>query len=937
MVDQLNSAQRDQPVELSTPTQNSLEITKPSPSPKSQSLNFPGLARFRKLSLKTKATAIAIAIGTLPVLGIGAIAYSFANNSITREIIGTEETLAITISQRVASYMAERSADLQSLSNLPIFTNAILRDATSQEDKRAVFNRLVETGAYESITLFDTGGNALVQTDRAQIPSQGEQDYFRAALQSNGISISRPIRSSPTGGYSVYITAPVQEAGSGRRTGVIRAVLPIKSLASELQNFNKPGTSFSILDASNQIFLSSEEAKIGRMATSIYSSFSEIQSRRAINSRVVKEKIGNGEQVIKDEQTLLSYVPWTGRDRLPDLSWDVVLSIPTETAFAPQQQLLLTFLLGTGAAVVLTGLLAAWLASRATRPILAATNAVQSLGNGKLDTRLDVTGEDEIGTLGRNINSMAGQLQMLVAQQTESAERSQVLSQIIVKIRRSLSSEEVLTTSVDEIRATLKCDRVVVYEFAPDCLSGTITTESVAHGWVKSLGKIINDPLEAGVVDRYRDGRVWSMDDINQAKLSHCHCEILERLEVKANIVAPILQNKKLIGLICAHQCSAPRAWKAEELDFMGQLATQIGYALDQASLLKQTEEAKKAAEQLSEERQQQKEELQMQLISLLGDVEGAVEGDLTVRADVTAGEIGTVADFFNSIVESLRQIVTQVKEAASQVNVSLSADEHAVRQLSDEATRQADETSRTLNSIQDMLRSIQVVSNSAQQAAFVAREASSTAEAGGIAMELTVQNILGLRDTIGETAKKVKRLGESTQQISKVVSLINQIAMQTNLLAINAGIEAARADEGSQGFAVVAEEVGELAARSASATREIEQIVATIQRETTEVVDAMEEGTAQVVEGTRLVDNAKQSLEQILEVSRRIDDLVRSISEATVTQVKTSDAVSQLMQEIVAAAGRTSTSSLEVSQSLRHTVEVAKELQESVGAFKVS
>ncbi|MCU0549535.1 MAG: methyl-accepting chemotaxis protein [Leptolyngbya sp. Prado105] len=934
MVDQLNTAQRDQTVEIAAPTQSVIEIP---PTPVKRQPTIPGLAQFRRLSLKKKAISIAIAIGTIPVLAIGTIAYSFANDSITRQIIANEETLATTLSQRVASYMLERTTDLQILSNLPILSVPAVRDVASVDDKRAVFERLVESGAYESITLFDASGNAIIQTDRSMISSQADQDYFRSALQSNGVSIGRPFRSGTSANYSIYMTAPVQETGSGRRTGILRAVLPIKSLASELQNYNQTGAHFSILDASNQIFLSSQEVKLGRAASSIYSSFSDVQSRRAITSRVVTEKLGSEEQVnTEQQQTLISYVPWTGRDRLPDLRWDVILAIPTETAFAPQRQLLLTFLLGTGAVIVLTGLLAAWLASRATRPILAATTAVRDLGNGKLDTRLAVKGEDEIGILGQDINLMAGQLQTLVVQQTESAERSQLLNQIVVKIRRSLSAKDILITSVDEIRAAFKSDRVVIYQFAPDYLSGTIAAESVGAGWTKALGKVVNDPMEASLVDRYREGRVWSMEDLQQVTLTHCHCEILERLEVRANMVAPIIHDKELIGLICVHQCSAPRSWKPEEIDFFGQLATQVGFALDQASLLEQTEEARQAAEQLSEERQKQKEALQMQLINLLGDVEGAVEGDLTVRADVTAGEIGTVADFFNSIVESLRQIVTQVKDAASQVNTSLSSDEQAVRQLSDEATRQAEETSRTLDSVQQMLRSIQTVASNAQQAAVVAREASSTAEAGGIAMELTVQNILGLRDTIGETAKKVKRLGESTQQISKVVSLINQIAMQTNLLAINAGIEAARADEGSQGFAVVAEEVGDLATRSATATREIEQIVATIQRETTEVVDAMEQGTTQVVEGTRLVDNAKQSLEQILDVSRRIDGLVQSISAATVTQVKTSDAVSQLMQEIVAAAGRTSASSMDVSRSLRQTVEVAKELQESVGTFKV-
>lgn len=934
MVDQLNPAKNAYPL-TGKPPETIVESVPASANPRTlRKVSFPFelRQRFRKLSLKTKATAIAIAIGTIPVFVIGSIAYSVANDSITKQIIQTEENIAQTLSKKVADFMVERIGDLQVLSRLPVLTNQTVRDTVTEDERKAVLQRFVEAyGVYDSIAVFDLKGNVILQTDQKEIPNQSEQFYFKSALESNKIQINRPSQAAPMSPFLVYLTAPVNDLVTGKRIAIVRAVLPVKVLGERLKEYGTQGLNFSLLDASNQIFLSSQDEQVGLPGSLVYDQFTQMQARRSINSQVM-----NKVETDEKRQVLASYVPWTGQANLPDLGWDVVLSTPTELAFAPQRQLLWTFAFGTGAAIVLTGLLATWLARRATRPILAATTAVKDLGEGRLDTRVDVIGEDEVGVLGSNINQMAGQLQTLLQQQMENAERSQLLSQIIVKIRRSLNFDDILQTGVEEVRDFINADRVVIYRFNPDYQSGTISAESAAPGVMKALGKIVNDPLEASLIDRYRTGRVWAMEDLEQVDLTHCHCEILERLEVRANIVAPIMRNKELIGLICAHQCS-PRKWTAEEIDLFAQLATQIGYALDQAYLLQQAEEARQIAEDLSEERRQQKEELQLQLINLLGEVEGAVMGDLTVRADVTAGEIGTVADFFNSIVESLRQIVTQVKDAALQVNDSLGNDEQAVRQLSAEAMQQAEETSRTLNSVQEMVRSIQMVANSAQQAANVAREASSTAESGGLAMDLTVQNILSLRETIGETAKKVKRLGESSQQISKVVSLINQIAVQTNLLAINAGIEAARAGEDSQGFAVVAEEVGELAARSAAATREIEQIVATIQRETTEVVDAMEQGTSQVVEGTRLVENAKHSLEQILMVSRHIDELVRSISNATVSQVQTSEAVTHLMQDIVQAAERTSTSSLRVSESIRQTVDIAQELQHSVGAFKVS
>ncbi|MGL5878384.1 MAG: methyl-accepting chemotaxis protein [Xenococcaceae cyanobacterium] len=366
-------------------------------------------------------------------------------------------------------------------------------------------------------------------------------------------------------------------------------------------------------------------------------------------------------------------------------------------------------------------------------------------------------------------------------------------------------------------------------------------------------------------------------------------------------------------------------------------LVTQVKSSIDeQSQSLEELEQARQRAEILAEEQRLKSENIQRELLNLLGDIEGAQAGDLTVRSQISAGEIGIVADFFNSIVENLRDIVVKVKTAATKVNGLVGKNQDEIGQLAAEAIAQTNQITQTLEAVEQMSRSIAEVANNAKIAAEVSRNASAVAETGGAAMEKTVASILQLRETIAHTAKKVKRLGESSQQIAKIISLIDQIAMQTNLLAINASIEAARAGEEGRGFAVVAEEVGELAAQSSEATKEIEMVVENIQKETAEVVKAMEIGTAQVVEGTRLVKDTKKNLEQIVAVSVQIDRLLQSISAATVSQTQTSQTVTNLMQTIAKASERTSDASVEVTSSLSETVEIAKQLQASVETFKV-
>jgi twitching motility protein PilJ len=341
-------------------------------------------------------------------------------------------------------------------------------------------------------------------------------------------------------------------------------------------------------------------------------------------------------------------------------------------------------------------------------------------------------------------------------------------------------------------------------------------------------------------------------------------------------------------------------------------------------------------AQRKAEEQEQAKEDLQRQVIRLLDDVEGAARGDLTVQAEVTADVLGAVADSFNLTIQNLREIVLQVKTAAKQVSEAAKENESFARSLSSDALRQAEELSVTLNSVQMMTESIQRVADSAREAEDVAKLASQTALRGGEAVELTMAGILDIRETVAETTRKVKRLGESSQEISKIVGLISQIASRTNLLALNASIEAARAGDAGRGFAIVADEVRQLADRAAKASKEIEQIVLQIQSETGTVQQAMDLGTQQVIDGTKRAEQARQSLSDIIQVSQRIDELVRSITEDTIRQTETSRTVAQVMQSVELTAQETSQESQRVSASLQNLVGVARGLQESVERFRV-
>ncbi len=354
-------------------------------------------------------------------------------------------------------------------------------------------------------------------------------------------------------------------------------------------------------------------------------------------------------------------------------------------------------------------------------------------------------------------------------------------------------------------------------------------------------------------------------------------------------------------------------------------------------NLVSQVKNLLQQQKSIAEEQRQQRETMEKEIYVLLNEVEDAIDGDLTVRASLSSLEMSTVADLFNAMIDNLQDIALRVKQSTSEVSSSLRDNEQSIRMLADLAIAEAEEMRNSLGSLEEMSGSIEEVAENASRTATIANDAYSAVRKSSNTMDRTVDSILNLRNTVGETAKKMKRLGESSQKISQVVSTIEEIALKTNLLAINASVEAGRAGEQGQGFRVVAEQVGALAEQSAAATKEIARVVSAIQNETQDVAQAMELGTKEVVDTTSLVESTKQRLVEVLERSQEIDRLMKSISQATVSQAETSRSVTNLMQEIAQLSEQRSESSLQLAMSMQTTAQVTQELESAVGQFKVN
>jgi twitching motility protein PilJ len=341
--------------------------------------------------------------------------------------------------------------------------------------------------------------------------------------------------------------------------------------------------------------------------------------------------------------------------------------------------------------------------------------------------------------------------------------------------------------------------------------------------------------------------------------------------------------------------------------------------------------ERKRAME--SELENKRNQEAILRLLNEMGDL---ADGDLTIRAKVTEDITGAIADSMNYTIDELRALVTGVNNASTQVSAKSQQAQSVSVQLLDAAEKQSREIQSTTEQVLSVANTLSTVSTNAEESSKVALRSLAASDKGRFAVQNSIAGMNDIREQIQETSKRIKRLGESSQEIGEIVELISDITEQTNVLALNAAIQAASAGEAGRGFSVVAEEVQRLAERSAEATKQIGAIVKTIQADTQDAVVAMEKSTAGVVEGAKLSDAAGQALSEIDSVTTNLASLIQKISSDTQSQAASANKVARNMQDILEINRQTTAGTQQTASSIQELADVASDLKSSVSGFKL-
>ena len=451
--------------------------------------------------------------------------------------------------------------------------------------------------------------------------------------------------------------------------------------------------------------------------------------------------------------------------------------------------------------------------------------------------------------------------------------RIQLLAQLTRRIRESLNEEDLLKTTVEEVRKAIKTDRVLVYGFDADWY-GTVIAESVLPGFPKAMWAQIKDPCFAqGYVEKYQQGRVNAIDDIYAANLSECYLQQLEPFAVRANLVAPILKDDRLFGLLIAHECDKPRHWEQWEIDLLTQLAIQVGFALDRARLLQQIDRAYQTATATSQAERQQKEVLQRQISAML------------------------------------------------------QGNETSVKTLSQEAIAQMDSVTLAYDRVQVVAQAAEKIVASIQQAEHQVQQAKPTVETGDRVVSQAVDTIVAAQAVIIDVTQKLDRLDRATQKLPRMMEIIAQVMYQLQLQTMNIKFAVSRTSNGGgQEFTSMSEKIISSLQQLETEFSQIKLLVANIQAETKEAAIAIDGSEA--IFNPQLRAETQQKLNQIVAFSLQMIAFFERVSHVAANQSEASTSADRAILEAASIASKTSAQAMAMAESLTKLAAATQELR---------
>ena len=455
--------------------------------------------------------------------------------------------------------------------------------------------------------------------------------------------------------------------------------------------------------------------------------------------------------------------------------------------------------------------------------------------------------------------------QKQLEQQTETeAQWTQLFTQAVRYIRQSLQQKDILNLAVEEVRRALQCERVVVYSLNQDRY-GVVIAESVALGWTRALGVTIHDPcFEVRYLEKYRDGRVRALNNIYESGMTSCYLEQLEKLEVKANLVTPIINEGKLFGLLVAHQCSAPRVWQPAEIRWVTQIATQVGFALDNAKLLRDLEQSSLTANQISAQQQQPTQILNQQVAEILVDSHATAQ---TISQEALQ-QSETVMD----VLERLQEVSDAVRGQGVEIQQVRGHEE------------------------QEQLK-IQLLEETLTQ---------------------TVGNMAALQNSVNDAVVKIMQLSQFSPQLLEITNFIQDLGKQIAQQSMKINLAISRTDTVAPDSVVeMTETILSSMQQLYEASAQINPLLLTIETATSEGVDALEGSKLKLANGSDTLKDVQQKLAQIKMASVNRGLLLDKIARATENNIQVSASVRQSVQEVAHLAHHISQHSLALAESL--------------------